>query len=126
MLPKCLVKHDLSDAEASKEWDGRSKFAAPGPAYREVRRLSEQELDRLIAGYRGGRTVYELGREFGIHRVTVSNILKRHDVPMRFQGLSETQRTEIARLRDQGWTYDRLGRRFGVDGCTVRRFLARG
>jgi hypothetical protein len=35
--------------------------------------------------------VYELGNRFGIERRAVSNILKRHDVPMRRRGLSPEQ-----------------------------------
>jgi hypothetical protein len=37
--------------------------------------------------------VYELGARFGVERRTVSNILHRHDVPMRRRGLSPDQST---------------------------------
>jgi len=69
--------------------------------------------------------VYELGREFGIHRTTVGIILKRQGVRMRMQGLSEEHRNEMIALRGQGWSFTRLGERFGVNASTVRNFLVR-
>jgi len=56
-LSKALVKLDLGQVEASKEWEGRGKFAVPNPVYRKSRRLASGEVDLLIAGYQGGKTV---------------------------------------------------------------------
>lgn len=39
-------------------------------------RLNETQLARLVAGYEGGATVYELAAEFGIGRNTVALQLK--------------------------------------------------
>jgi len=50
-------------------------------------RLTEAQLDRLVEGYLAGKTVYELGRKFGITRLTVSLHLKRRGVPIRMRGL---------------------------------------
>ena len=110
----------------STEWDGGGKFAAPRPVCRKARRLTPDEVDLLITGYQSGKTVYQLGTEFGIHRVTVGKLLKRSGVAMRMTGLDESDRDEITRLRNDGWSYARLGARFGVDPATVRRFLLSG
>ena len=99
------------------------RYVAPGPVYRKARKLSRNEIERLVEGYQGGKTVYELGREFGVHRVTVSAVLKRSGVPMRMQGLSEDDRNEVVRLHGEGCTYADLGRRFHVDPGTVRSAL---
>jgi IS30 family transposase len=99
---------------------------APKPVRRKVRQLSQDEVDRLVEEYKNGKTVYELGAEFSIHRTTVSRILERHDVTMRRLVLNESQRDEVARLRAEGWSYNRLGERFGVDPATVRRSMHRG
>jgi DNA-directed RNA polymerase specialized sigma24 family protein len=91
-----------------------------------MRRLNPAQIDLLTQRYLAGRTVYELGAEFGIARQTVSLVLKRNGVPMRMQGLREEQRGEVTALRDQGWSYARLGEQFKVDPWTVRNFLVRG
>lgn len=53
------------------------------PKPRRARQLDTNQIQELIAGYQAGATVYELGARFGIERRTVSNILHRHQVPMR-------------------------------------------
>jgi DNA-binding CsgD family transcriptional regulator len=45
-----------------------------------VRRLSDSEVEELVRAYKGGDSVYALGRRFGIHRTTVSEHLKRAGV----------------------------------------------
>jgi len=88
--------------------------------------LSDSEIERLAKAYLDGKTVYELSREFGIHRTTVGIILKRHRAKMRRQGINEGLRAEIIQLRQDGWSYAQLGERFEVDGTTVRTFLMKG
>jgi hypothetical protein len=58
------------------------------PKLSRARQLNADQVKELIAGYQAGATVYELGARFGVERRTVSNILHRHDVPMRRRGLS--------------------------------------
>ncbi|MEU0845691.1 hypothetical protein ABZ370_40420 [Streptomyces sp. NPDC005962] len=50
------------------------KRAKPG----RTRRLPDAQVQQLIADYKSGSTVYELGDQFGIERRTVSAILHRH------------------------------------------------
>jgi hypothetical protein len=63
--------------------------------------------------------VYELGARFGIERRTVSNILHRHDVPMRRRGLSPDQVDGAVHLYNLGWSLARVGGHLGVDHTTV-------
>jgi DNA-binding CsgD family transcriptional regulator len=42
--------------------------------------MSEEEIKLLVEGYRCGETTYQLARQFGCHRLTVSNVLKRRGV----------------------------------------------
>jgi len=44
------------------------------------RRLRDDQIDDLVAGYKLGSTVYELADQFAINRETVSLILRRRDV----------------------------------------------
>jgi chromosomal replication initiation ATPase DnaA len=101
------------------------RFAAPEPTPikrdrpRRARRLGEQQVQQLIAGYQSGATVYELGDRFGIERRTVSNILQRHGVTMRRRGLSPDQVNDAIHLYSLGWSLARVGQHFDVDHTTV-------
>ncbi|MGH3787120.1 MAG: hypothetical protein ACRDRG_11350 [Pseudonocardiaceae bacterium] len=75
----------------------------PGTA----RRLDAGRVQKLIESYRAGATVYKLGEQFGLDRRTVSEILRRHNVPMRRRGLSPEQVDEAVRLYESGWSLAR-------------------
>jgi len=93
---------------------------------KQVVRLSDAQIDRLVEGYQAGKSVYQLAPLFGINRQTVSLHLKRRGVAMRRQRLDESDRPEIERLRAEGWSYTRLGERFHVHGSSIRNLLVRG
>ncbi|KRC42723.1 hypothetical protein ASE15_01470 [Oerskovia sp. Root22] len=81
-------------------------------------------MDALVAGYEGGRTVYELGGEFGVHRQSVARYLRGRGVVMRMQGLSESEMDAAAvRLYESGLTLKQVGSRVGVSAETVRHVL---
>jgi hypothetical protein len=96
---------------------------APPPIHRpktgRARQLDTEQIQELIAGYQAGATVYELGARFGIERRTVSNILHRHDAPMRRRGLSTDQVDDAIHLYNLGWSLARVGEHLGVDHTTV-------
>lgn len=96
---------------------------APPPADRpkpgRARQLGTDQVRALIAGYEAGETVYQLGARFGIERRTVSEILHRHDVPMRRRGLLPEQIDDAIHLYKIGWSLARVGRPLGVDPTTV-------
>lgn len=89
------------------------------PKPRRARQLNADQVQELIAGYKAGATVYELGARLGIERRTVSNILRRQDVPMRRRGLSPEQVDHAVHLYKLGWSLARVGQRLGVDHTTV-------
>ena len=88
-----------------------------------VRKLRPEQVAELVAAYKSGASTYELAEQFKIHRTTVSAHLRRQGVEMRFQGLTEGQVVQAARLYQAGWSCARLGGHFGVDGETVRHSL---
>lgn len=88
-----------------------------------TRPLPDDQVQQLIAGYKSGATVYELGDQFGIERRTVSAILHRHGVPMRRRGLPEEQINDAIRLYAQGWSLARIAARMDVAAGTVRQRL---
>ncbi|WP_197288140.1 helix-turn-helix domain-containing protein [Nocardia sp. NRRL S-836] len=84
-----------------------------------ARQLGTEQVEQLIADYRSGATVYELGDRFGIERRTVSNILHRYGVPMRRRGLSPDQVDDAVHLYNLGWSLARVGDHLGVNHTTV-------
>lgn len=89
------------------------------PKPRRARQLDADQVQELIARYKAGATVYELGDRFGIERRTVSNILRRHEVPTRRRGLSPEQVDDAIHLYNLGWSLARVGGHLGVDHTTV-------
>lgn len=97
-----------------------------GTSTRQVqRRLSEIDARELTVAYQQGAGVKELAKRFGIHRETVSQVLKRAGVARRTVGLSAPDVTAAAALYREGWSVARLGAKFDVDGTTVWRMLVR-
>jgi DNA-binding CsgD family transcriptional regulator len=125
-LPKWLVRRLLGKAEETAEDAPETRYPAPRPDVRRAKRLNSAQVDLLVKEYKSGKTVYELAAQFGIHRVTVGQHLARRGVRMRMRGLDAEQWPEVQRLRAEGWSYVRLGERFGVAPSTVRNFVPRG
>jgi hypothetical protein len=68
---------------SSKTGDGRRRAAvAPHPVQHQVR-LSDAEVDELVADYAGGLNVSLLVRKYAIHRTTVLDHLERRGVARR-------------------------------------------
>lgn len=88
-----------------------------------IRHLEPDQVEKLIARYQAGATVYKLGDLFGIDRKTVSRILRRHDVPMRRTGLLPEQVDEAARLYENGWSTALIAEHMNTDQRTVQRRL---
>ncbi|GAB3423533.1 helix-turn-helix domain-containing protein [Flindersiella endophytica] len=117
-------------SEIANSADGRPAVtdseSAPAPGGRQSQtRLTPDDVARLVAGYRSGRTIYELAGEFKIARQTVSEHLHRHGVRMRRRGLTETDVAEAVRLRKQGLTLKTISDHFEVCIDTVRHHLRR-
>jgi predicted HTH domain antitoxin len=95
----------------------RPERRVPGTA----RQLGIELVERLIAGYRAGATVYTLGSQFGIDRRTVGAILKRNGVATRGGGLSPTEIDEAVELYESRWSLSRIAERVAVAPTTVHR-----
>ena len=61
----------------------------------------------------------ELAERYGIHRRTVSTILKRHGVPTRASALSPAQIQHAVLLYAQGQSLAKIGKALGVDAGTI-------
>lgn len=106
--------------------EGRADDDPPPPRSRTRHRhwrLSEQQVDDLVAGYLNGRTVAELVTEFGVHRATVSALLHKRGVETRVlpRRMTDDDVRLAADLYRSGESLAMLGRRFGVCDSTVLR-----
>ena len=91
------------------------------------RHLTDTEQAALITKYQAGSDMWQLAKEFGLHRRTVRAILDRHGVERRQRALTASQINEAVRLYQRGASLTEVGRRFGVEHSTIRKHLiARG
>ena len=86
-------------------------------------RLREEEQVQLVADYQAGMTVYELGNKYQISRKTVSVILKRRGIKLRYKLIGPTELDQAQRLYESGASYATIGNYLKVDPATVRKAL---
>ena len=91
--------------------------------YQPVRHLRRSEVDQLVRAYGGGAKVAELAALFGIHRETVGKHLQARGIDTRGAKISAEEIQEAAALYRQGWSLDRLAKKFGINDGTVRSRL---
>jgi transposase-like protein len=94
----------------------------PPPTQRQ-RRLERPDQQELIARYRAGDLMSDLAQRYGVHRRTVSAILKRHGVPTRASGLAPEQIQRAVLMYAQGQSLAKIGKQLGVDAGTVHARL---
>jgi AraC-like DNA-binding protein len=117
------------EAEADHLRRVQSAASSPRPAgvsrqpRQRQRRLSMTEVTKLIKEYEQHASVKELAQRFGIHRTTVTELLRRHGVEMRRPGLTSDDMAAASQMYADGWSVAKLGRSFGVDAVTVWRAL---
>jgi len=97
----------------------RPNRRVPGTA----RQLGADQVEQLVADYRDGATVYQLGDRFGIDRRTVGAILTRNGVQTKHPGLTTDDIDQAGQLYEDGWSLARIGERLGVTATTVHRRL---
>jgi lambda repressor-like predicted transcriptional regulator len=95
------------------------------PARQKQKRLASYEVVHVIRLYQGGTEMCELATQFGVHKHTISQCLKRMGVPRRRQGLRDDDIEEAAQLYADGWSLVRLGEKYGCAHSSVRNALLR-
>ncbi len=102
-----------------------SDYRLIGSIRQRQRRLTEAQVSEMAAKYEAGATVYELAAEFGCHRASVAERLKKAGIVMR--GKSPTSQDVDAMLKWQasGLSVLAIGNRLGFCENTVRTCLKR-
>ena len=102
-----------------------SEDAAPSrhrqPRQKQVH-ISRQTQLELLERYQAGALQRELAEVYGVHRATVSAIVRRSG-EVRPKGLSETQVRDVIARYETGQSLAVIGKAIGVDHATVRNYL---
>ena len=110
--------------EGQKRGDSTvSDYQLLGPIRQRQRRLNEAQVAEMTTKYNAGATVYELATEFGCHRATVAERLKKAGVVMRLQSPEVAAIDSMERLYRSGLLYPEIGRQLGYSANTVRKYL---
>jgi AraC-like DNA-binding protein len=88
-------------------------------------RLTDEELDVVVAGYEAGLTLHELSSALGPDRRTLAERLEARGVQRRGRRLTDLQIEDAARLCEQGWSLARIAEHFGVHSESIRYRLKR-
>ena len=88
------------------------------------RRLTDSEIDDLVAQYQAGSTIEMLASKFGVHRTTVMDHLKRRAVPHRTpRKLTDDMVAEAAQRYASGETLAEIAAVFDISPSTLAREL---
>ena len=86
--------------------------------------LTEFEIQSVIQKYQNGASSYDLAKEFGCHRRTISDTLKRNGVEVSHQAATKPELVKrIIELYAEMKTPKEVGAIVGVGGDTVRKVL---
>ena len=98
----------------------------PPPAYRpplqKQVRISRQTRLELLERYRVGVLQRELAEVYGVHRATVSAIIRRYG-EVRPKGLNEAQIEDAIARYESGQSLAVIGKAMAVDHATVCNYL---
>ncbi|MFC7925184.1 helix-turn-helix domain-containing protein [Microbacterium laevaniformans] len=90
-----------------------------------TRRIKQVTLDvraQLVADYRSGLGIYELGRKHGLHRYTVAQHLTAAGVVMR-RTITNAERVRAQELYMSGAPVAEVARRLRRDPATVKKMI---
>lgn len=91
---------------------------------RHQKRLSKLEIQTICERYQNGASIYKLAADFGCHRRTISDTLKRNGVEVSHQATKKPELVKkIIELYAEMKTPKEVGAIVGVNGDTVRKVL---
>jgi predicted HTH domain antitoxin len=97
----------------------------PHPGRRTKIHLGPDQVTAVAAGYQAGRTIKELGAEFGIHSTVVSRILKEQGITLRLKPMSEKDVELAIELYQAGLSLMRVSEQVTKSPGTIRSELLR-
>lgn len=118
-----LLRLNRDDEAAVALAVGRPMTTVSGVVKQVQRRLTLEQQAEVVRRYQAGAQMKYLAQHYGVHRQTVSAILKRHEVSTRQSGLSADQVRRAVQLYAQGNSLAVIGSKLGVDTGTVHNRL---
>lgn len=86
--------------------------------------LSELEIQTIIHKYQSGSSSYELAKEFGCHRSTITAALRRNGIEISHKATTKPELVKrVIELYAEMKTPKEVGAIVGVNGDTVRKVL---
>jgi DNA invertase Pin-like site-specific DNA recombinase len=86
-------------------------------------RLTDSDRNEVIERYRDGESGAALAHEFGIHRATLFNIVRRAGIAPRYNIVTEDDIALMRSMYDGGQSLAAIGKHFGVsDGTVINAF----
>ena len=98
-------------------------YERTGPIRQRQRRLSEAQALLMANEYRNGATVYQLAKEFGICRSSVSGRIKKLGIPMRGQSPGTEMIDSMEGLYKSGLSLAAVAQKLGTSPGTVHNHL---
>jgi transposase len=91
------------------------------------RQVGEETVGLIVELYGQGVRIVEIGKRVGFGHRRVRQVLTDAGVQIHPRGRrpAEGRRDEVVRLRDQGWSYARIGRHLGVSPSTLQGLMKR-
>lgn len=91
------------------------------------RDFSEKEISEIVDKYKSGISATKLAVEYGCHKRTVSDLLKRNGVTVcKRKDANLFTYEDLVCLKDEGFTARQIADKYGVADCTIRRYLKQG
>ncbi|WP_447589512.1 recombinase family protein [Microbacterium lacticum] len=112
---------ELAKTPAAGSHTPREPRALPAVA----RRLNAGEIAELASYYHAGVKVAEIAQRYGIHRATVTEIIKQHGIGRRKRGLDKDEVPQVIAEYQGGESLKTLGERYGVHHSTIANTLTR-
>jgi len=110
--------------EIAQSWPESLPDEVPASVkYRTLKQLRSSEVSPLVDGYQSGATVYELAKQFGIHRATVGVYLRARGIDTTPPAIRPEDVSTVVDLYQTGRSLRRIGEKFGVSDAAVRARL---
>jgi len=118
-----LLRLNRDDEAAVALAVGRPMTTVSGVVKQTQRRLTLEQQAEVVRRYQAGAQMNYLAQHYGVHRSTVSAVLKRHGISTRQSGLSADQVRRAVLLYEQSKSLAVIGKLLGVDAGTVHTRL---
>lgn len=101
------------------------RLAKLPPRQRVADRLTDRDVEEILAGYRGGLTTRELADQYSLGKTAIQRLLLDADVPMRKQPLTGDDVALAAELYHSGLSLAAVAEQLETHPSTIWRTLTR-